>query len=99
MAVYWLSFRLADGPTYPARYDAFVDAVEQMKSMWWVETSAFFVFETTLDINAVAARAKAAIDPARDIALIGMPEFKNARIIGAFKDQDIFKLMPFTKKA
>jgi hypothetical protein len=42
---------------------------------------------------------KQAIDPDVDIIVIGMPEFKSSRLIGAVADGDIFTLMPFIKVA
>jgi len=66
---------------------------------WWTESTAFIVFESDSSIDAVASAVKKAINEAVDIALIGMPDYKSARAIGAIQDGDIFKLMPFTKKA
>ncbi len=99
MAVYWLSFRLEDDSDYPNRYQALTDAIQGMTKKWWLETSSFFVFEAEPNIDGVAATVKKAIAPSKDIVLIGMPDYKSARLIGASKDDDIFKLMPFTKKA
>ncbi|MFN3764510.1 MAG: hypothetical protein ACK4R3_02965 [Aliihoeflea sp.] len=97
MATHWLSFRLADNSTYSERYDKLLEAIRERSSKWWLETSAFLVFDTTHDIDQIAAAAKAAVDPRFDIVLIGMTDFKSARLIGASQDKDIFGLIPFVK--
>lgn len=99
MATYWLSFRIADDATYEDRYNALVASVNTASTKWWVETTAFLVFSSEMSIDDLSARIKRTINPAKDIVLIGMPDFKSARIIGAYQDPDIFELMPFTKKA
>jgi hypothetical protein len=97
---YWLTFRLADDATYSTRLDKLTKAVQDVTAgTWWVEPTSFLLFQSASDIDAVAAIVKAAINPAKDIVLIGMPDYKSARIIGASTDPDLFKLMPFTKKA
>jgi len=100
MAVYWLSFRLAEDSTYSERYTALNQAIDAMCSQWWFDTSSFFVFESDLGIDQVAVNAKAAVNPSKgkDIVLIGMSEFKSTRLIGVPDYEAIFGLMPFTKK-
>lgn len=99
MSVYWITFRLEQNTTYDDRYKALIDTVDKMKSMWWGETSSFILFEAEKTIDEVAAAIKKAINASTDIVLIGMSDYKSARVIGPIKDQDLFKLMPFTKKA
>lgn len=99
MAAYWISFRLADDRDYTQRYEALMEAIRQLSTKWWTEPTAFIVFESASKIDAVATAVKQVIDEAVDIVLIGMPEYKDARAIGAIQDGDIFTLMPFTKKA
>lgn len=98
MAAYWLSFRLESDNTYSERYDALVEAVRLQSSKWWLETSSFFVFESANGIDSVASKVKAAINPSKNIILLGMPDYKAARLIGASTDEDILSLMPFIKK-
>jgi hypothetical protein len=98
MAVYWLTFRLADDAGYSQRYDALISGINAITPKWWVESSSFILFESSKDIDGVAATARAAVSPSKDIVLIGMPDYKNARVIGPVQDQDLFALMPFTKK-
>jgi hypothetical protein len=94
-----MTFRIADDQQYAQRYDNLVEAVRTIASEWWTESTSFLLFESALSIDDVAAKVKDAINPAKDLALIGMPDYKSARAVGAVKDGDLFKLMPFTKKA
>ncbi|HUQ36846.1 MAG TPA: hypothetical protein VM144_10775 [Aestuariivirga sp.] len=98
MAVYWITFRLEDNPTYSKRYKAFTDEVNRLSSKWWVEPSSFFVFESSYTIDQIATALKTTISTSVDLVVIGMPDIKAARILGDFKDQDIFELIPFIKK-
>ena len=99
MAVYWLSFRLETNSTYSERYDDLTKTIDINSSKWWYGTSSFFVFESVASIDEMVVVVKNAVDERVDLVLMGMPEFKSARIIGVNDDQDIFALMPFTKKA
>lgn len=98
MAVYWLTFRLETDPTYSSRYDALIESIQAISSKWWMESSSFILFDSGKEIDAVAATAKKAVNAQKDLVLIGMPDYKSARVIGPVKDQDLFALMPFTKK-
>jgi len=99
MATYWLSFRLENNRTYSDRYESLTESVRTAARKWWTEPSSFLVFECEFDIDTLADRFKRSINPTTDILLLGMPDFKSARIIGAYRDPDIFELMPFAKKA
>jgi hypothetical protein len=99
MKTYWLSFRIADDATYDTRYERLLEAIHTPASKCWLETTAFIIFSSSHDIDALAARVKGAINATKDIAVIGMPDFKSARILGASQDDDIFALMPFIKSA
>lgn len=96
---YWLSFRLEDNRSYRARYDALMDAVQQLSQKWWVEPSSFLVFSSSESIDSVAAAVKAAVDPNVDLVTIGMPDYKSARLIGNNGDPDVFDLIPFMRRA
>lgn len=98
MATHWLTFRLEDNATYSDRYDALIETIRERSSKWWLETSAFLLFDTGYTIDQIATDVKGVIDPNRDIILIGMPEFKSARLIGNSQDRDLFDLVPFVKK-
>ena len=99
MSVYWISFRINDDASYRQRYQNLMDAIQAISTKWWLEPTSFVLFESDRDIDGVAAMTKTAINPRIDTALIGMPDYKSARLVGVSTDQDIFFLMPFTKKA
>lgn len=99
MNTYWLSFRLNDDAAYGRRYDELIDTVRQRASKWWLESSSFIVFASGDGIDSLAASLKTAIDASKDLIVLGMPEFKSARLIGASNDPDIYDLMPFIKPA
>ena len=98
METFWLSYRLEDDSSYSQRYDKLIETVDALSTKWWLEPSSFIVFASAVGIDTVAAKVKAAINPRTDIAVIGMPDFKSARLIGVSHDEDIFDLIPFIKK-
>ena len=98
MKTYWLSFRIANDTNYDVRYDKLVETIRVSASKWWLETTAFIVFSSNYEIDALATRVNSAINTAKDVAVIGMPDFKTARVLGAAKDDDIFALIPFIKR-
>lgn len=96
---YWVTFRIADTGDYDSRYQQFVDAVRGVTdAMWWTEPTSFILFRSNHGIDDIASALAAPLRLSEDLAVVGMPEFKDARAIGATKDGDLFKLMPFTKK-
>ncbi len=101
MAVFWVTFRIKKDSTYDQRYEALKAAVEAVKegTRWWIEPTSFFLFKSQHTIDQVAARVKSALNTSSDMALIGMPEFKDARVVGKLEDEDLFQFMPFTKRA
>jgi hypothetical protein len=99
MAVYLLTFRLNEDSDYAARYDRLVEAVRETSKGWWVESTSFILFDSDQNIDDLAATVKANLKPAVDLALVGMRDYKSARAIGAITDDDLYVLMPFTKKA
>lgn len=98
MAVYWLTFRLSEDSDYAARYERLVEAVREISEGWWVESTSFILFDSDQDIDDLAAIVKANLKPAVDLALVGVRDYKAARAIGAITDDDLYVLMPFTKK-
>jgi hypothetical protein len=98
--IYWLTFRLENDYTYQARLERLTNTIERLASgyrSWWEPTS-FVVFANVGQIDRVAQAIKAAINPNTDLVLLGMPNYKDARLIGRSLDPSIFLLMPFTKK-
>jgi hypothetical protein len=98
MAVYWISFRLHDDQSYQKRYDALYAAVQGISSKWWLDSTSFIVAESSASIDTLAGTIETVVG-SKDLVLIGMPEYKSARLIGETDDSDIFQLMPFVKKA
>jgi hypothetical protein len=103
MARYWLSFtldsRTVGGRDYDARWAAIYEAITGMSSNWWLDTTAFAVFETDRTLDQVTTTVKGAVAPTYDLVLIRQLDNKGARIFGPFSDQDIFKLMPYLERA
>jgi hypothetical protein len=101
---FWLTFRLDDRaavkPTYSERYKALQDAIKDVSTaLWWKEPTSFVAFESELDIDGIVAILKKAIHTSHDVVLVREMNSKTARVCGAVADQDIFKLMPYLKKA
>ncbi|MER8965662.1 hypothetical protein NKI25_08045 [Mesorhizobium sp. M0808] len=99
MATYWLSFRLQVDGTYNERYKNLTDTVRKLSTKWWVEASSFIVFASASEIDRIASAISDVIYNDTDVAILGMPDFKSARLIGHHEDNDIFELIPFIKKA
>lgn len=103
MSTYWVTFRIEDktvgGRTYDDRYKAFYDAIKTRCQMWWLPPTSFVVFDSTHDIDTLARAFKVALSEQHDLFLLGMTDFKSARIFGANNDQDVYKLIAFLKKA
>jgi len=101
MAVYWLTFRIKKVGDYDARYEALKAAVLAVKEgpKWWVEPTSFILFKSQKNIDQVAAKIASALALNVDMALIGMPEVKDARVVGNLEDDDLLEFMPFTKRA
>lgn len=99
-ALYWVTFRIASIGNYDARYQRLDNALSAITddSKWWIESTSFYLFRAELDIDGVASVVAGALDLSHDLALVGMPEVKAARAIGATEDPDLFRLLPFAKK-
>jgi hypothetical protein len=96
MATYWITFRIEADSNYEARYDALHKAIDKACSAWWLEPTSFYLIQSDLKIDQLAATIKAAINPRVDMALIGMPDYKSARVVGKVEYLDSLKaLLPF----
>jgi hypothetical protein len=95
---YWLTFRIHDDASYEQRRDRLYEAIRTIASKWWVEPTSFIAFASTQSADAIAARIKSAFNPKTDLALLGMSDYKAARLIGNSEDSDIFDLTPFLKR-
>lgn len=97
MSTYWVSFRIKAGSGYQQRYDNAVEAIRLKATKWWLEPTSFIVFNSEYSIDQIAAAVKAEINTSTDLVIIGMTEFKSARLIGHNEDPDIYDLIPFIK--
>jgi hypothetical protein len=99
MATYWLTFRIHETGNADARRDALYEAIKTLTSEWWVEPTSFIAFDSASNIDAVAAKAKSAINPNIDLVFIGMTDYKSARLVGDSDDfRTVLKLFPFVKR-
>ena len=99
MATYWLTFRIHDTGNPDARRDALYEAIGKVTSEWWVEPTSFIAFDSGSDIDSLAAKAKSVINTNVDLVLIGMTDYKSARLVGSSDDfKTLLKLFPFVKR-
>lgn len=98
---YWVSFKIHDDSGYQSAYNRLSEAIKEAISdqKWWLETTSFYLFKSELDINTISRSIKLALRQDRDLAVIGMTEYKTGRVVGNCADDDIFHLAPFMKKA
>lgn len=97
--VYWVTFRIAERGDYESRYENLVNTLKELSGgTWWVEPTSFALFASDHGIDTIAEEIKSSFDYRTDLALIGMPNVKSARAVGAITDKDLFQFMPFTKK-
>lgn len=91
--LYWVTFRIADVGNWKARYGAVQQAVKELTlGSWWTDPTSFIVFQSDQTIDTIAAHIRAALDPDQDIAVVGMPNIKSARVVGNVEDPDLFTL-------
>lgn len=99
MTVYWLSFELAFDDDYDARYDELMEAIKEISTKRWAETTSFVLFESNSGIDAIADAVNAAIDARKDVVLIGLNEIKGNYILGKTPQAAILQsLAPLVKK-
>lgn len=99
MKTYYITFRLEQDATYNDRWKRLVDAIDGISTRWWVEPTSFFLFESGHSIDQVAAVAKAAINVNKDVVLVGMVDYKGARVVGKANSRAVFDLMPEARAA
>ena len=99
MATYWITFRLGEVGDYNTRYDNLIEAINSSASLVWEEPTSFLLIESTATIDELAQLLSAQMDTVHDLVLIGNPNVKQARVIGIVEDENLFRLLPFTKYA
>jgi hypothetical protein len=75
MATYWCAFRLAADKAYRTRYEAVSQALFSLRTKGagaWTEAAPFYAFQSELGLDDVAKRLAAAIDPDRDLIVVGV---------------------------
>lgn len=98
--LYFVAFRLKQDSTREARYAALEGALADASGgKWWKDPTSFIVFQSTLTIDQIATLVSDAIRETTDIAVIGMPEVKSARVVGVVEDDDLFELWDWIKPA
>lgn len=102
MSVYWISFRIANekvgNRSYDDRLKALNDTIGKHCSDWWGDTTSFYAFESIATLHTVAIAVKQAIAPTHDVVIMRAMDVKEAYIIGAFKKENIFKMLDYLKK-
>lgn len=97
MAIYWISFRIADRvadrKSYQQRYAGLESAIKDMSTRYWKETTSFIIFETDTGYRAAAQRFKREISPEFDLFLLRYMENKRAIICGDNDDDTIYDMM------
>lgn len=97
---YFVSFVIRNDSTYSDRYEGLMEALRGLSpTVWWAETTSFILLESDQSIDHIVGVVKKHISVSKDIAVIGKTDFKTMRVCGAYEDEDIFKLVPFAKKA
>ena len=95
MAVYWLSFRIAEKKTEKGtdvdRRKALYDAIKKIQPNVWEVPTSFILFETAKDIDAIAAICKNAVSPSEDSVILRKIDGGNVRFIGSKVDFDNLK--------
>lgn len=100
MSQYWISHTLEDNLKYPARYAALIAEIKASSTSRWDETTSFHLVESSLSIDALAAKLKNAIDPSTDTILIRYVGHRSARYIGRIIDlKKLLTFLPYAARA
>jgi hypothetical protein len=96
MTNYWCAFRLAADKSYRSRYEAFLTAAFALcdkGAARWSEASYFLAFQSSRTLDEVARHMADAIDPARDVLVVGTIGSSDARYVGALNHADAFRAL------
>ena len=75
MANYWCAFRLAADKAYRTRYEALSKAIFALRgrnAASWTEATYFCAFQADVSLDEAARTLVAAIDPERDMIVVGV---------------------------
>lgn len=96
---YWITFRIEHDNGYDQRYDELIDSLKShINGKYWDQTTSFIIFSSNSTVDQVASSIELAIDLVDDIAVLGCTHFKTMKVIGNYKDGDIFSLVDFADK-
>ncbi|HMJ43687.1 MAG TPA: hypothetical protein VK522_15555 [Pseudolabrys sp.] len=103
MSNYCVTFRIADktigGKTYAERRQQLVDNVHTDGLGYWEETTSFFVVESSLSTDRIAADASKGLSAADDMVFVFDPADMSAYYFGPLKHTDILRsFFPELKK-
>ena len=95
-----MTYRLADDGHFVARSHRLTSILNSVASAArWNEPPTFCMFKSKLEIDELANRFRPAIEHEKDVILLSMTEFKEARILGCPSQVALYALMPFAKEA
>lgn len=95
---YWVSFRIHNDQTYEKRYDSLISAVQNNSTLWWAETSSFFLVRSGDSLLGLGAKLVTGLRASTDILIMRQVGVQSAAYFGAIKDQDYFSFFPEAKK-
>jgi len=97
MAIFAVTFRLHENPTYQERWESLVIAIRQeTTSTYWDEPTSFFLIESNKSSADVAdsIHANSKLDETVDLlVVINISTTKGHKAIGVIHDTDFGKLM------
>lgn len=95
MHTYWMTYRLADDGHFVARSQQLTALINSLsEGARWAEPHTFLIFKCKLAIDDLATRLKPALEHRDDVLLLGMTEFKEARVVGCPRQASLYALMP-----
>lgn len=82
MAKFLVAYRLKDDGGYDDRYQALVDALDEVGTGFWNAGTSLIAIETTLSIENLARALRPAVNIQTDLVFIREIDVKNTLVIG-----------------
>jgi hypothetical protein len=99
MSQYWVTFRIAQDATYDKRYAGLMQALIDVRTGSWSETTSFLLVNSPLGLNQVAAAFAKPLNSSTDLLVVCEMFTHNSVYLGDLEYSDIFKgFLPFAKK-
>jgi hypothetical protein len=99
MPRYRATFRLGSESGSEKRYDAMLDAMMKIRDGSWGEPTSFWLFSSSLPIEAATKAIAKPLKPERDLLVICDLETNRCCYFGVFENPDIFReYFPSAKK-